>query len=204
MVYLCKSDGSHDINHKRKGSSEMMKFFHVTNCQRRGKPGKHGGCSWETALWQLKSSNWNLPRKVKTAPGLFETVWRCLGEFWCPHTKRQPGLRELPFGFLCLCRWAQSSLFPGGSDAHRLCRTGLDLWNVSVGNEQGKPKSTSTRWSNTRNKPQNNPKIILKAVTPKWFNSTPVSFKLVVLKLCNYQLDEGNMLYMDVQVFWCS
>lgn len=47
----------------------------------------------------------------------------------------------IPFGFLRLCTLAQSSLSPKGSDAHTLCRIALDLWNVSVGNEEGKKKS---------------------------------------------------------------
>lgn len=80
-------------------------------------------------------------RKTKTPSGLFATVWGCIGEALmsnCQVAEGQQIFCRLPFGFLCLCTLAQSSLFPKDSDAHTLCQIVLDLWNVSVGNEQKK------------------------------------------------------------------
>ena len=147
----------------------MINLFHVINSQHGGKLRKHRGCSPEVQNYktqQLIYGTWQ--GREKQLLDCWKLYGGRLGDLWCPHTNSQLQFCGLPFGFLCLCMLAQSSLFPKGSDAHTPCRIALDLWNASVGNKQRKKKITFAKQSHISIKitpflfnPQiNNPNII--------------------------------------------
>lgn len=167
--------GSNETNHTRKRSTYMINFFHVINSQHRGKPGKHRGCSWQvvTKNSSLRFVYGTWQRKQNPLLDYLQLFGGSLGELWCPYAKCWLQFGGLPFGFLCLCMLAQSSLFPKGWDARTLCQKALDLWNVSVENEQVKKKKRKK--SHLQNKVILSIKITyflfsLQISNLKWFN----------------------------------
>lgn len=112
----------------------MIKFFHAHADRSQGSPGDALGVIKITT----QGTHIQLDENSKQLLYCLQLSGGASGELWCPHANSRSQFCRIPFGFLCLCMLAQSSLFPTGSDAHTLCRIALGLWNVSVGYGEGK------------------------------------------------------------------